>query len=104
MRWTLVSLLPALLAGCVATQEEPPSRQAAAYVAQLGKKLPSGTSLAAAIAQVEADGFKCREAGPWPMPMGHDIVCGRATQPAWGVRLQAGNDGKLIAVGSFERP
>ena len=48
------------LTGCVATQEEAPSKAAEAYVAQLGKKAPAGTTLAAAIALVEADGFKCR--------------------------------------------
>jgi len=99
-----VSLLMILaLAGCVATQEEPPSKQAQAYVGQLANKLPTGTLLKAAIAQVEADGFKCREAAARPMNMGHTIVCGQATQQAWGVALLADNDGRLTAVRSFER-
>jgi hypothetical protein len=93
-----------LLAGCVATQEEPPAKQAEAYIGQLGKKLPPGAPLAAAIAAVEADGFQCREAAARPMAMGHTVVCGQAKQQAWGVALLADNDGKLTAVRSFERP
>ena len=96
-------LMIAALAGCVATQEELPSKQAEAYVGQLGKKLPPGTPLKAAIAQVEADGFQCREAAARPMNMGHTIVCGQAAQQAWGVALLADNDGRLTAVRSFER-
>ena len=92
-----------LLAGCVATQEEPPAKQAEAYIGQLGKKLPPGAPLAAAIAAVEADGFQCREAAARPMAMGHTVVCGQATQQAWGVALHTDNDGKLTAVTSFER-
>ena len=37
------------------------------------------------------------------MNMGHTMVCGHATQQAWGVVLLADNDGKLTAVRSFER-
>jgi len=99
----VLSLTMLLLAACVATQEEPSSKQAEAYVGQLGKRLPPGTLLTAAIAAVEADGFKCREAAARPMAMGHTVVCGQATQQAWGVALHADNDGKLTAVRSFER-
>jgi len=91
------------LAGCVATQEEPPAKQAEAYIAQLGKKLPAGTPLKAAIAQLAADGFACREAAARPMAMGHTLVCGHAAQQAWGVTLLADNDGRLTAVRAFER-
>ena len=101
-RRVCLSMLLAL-AGCVATQEEPPSKQAEAYVGQLVKKVPPGTPLKDAIAQLEADGFQCREAAARPMAMGHTIVCGQATQQAWGVTLLADNDGRLTAVRSFER-
>jgi hypothetical protein len=96
-------LLPLLLAGCVATQEEPPSKAAEAYVKQLNQKLAPGTKLQEAIATVETDGFKCREAAASPMPMGHTVVCAHTTPQAWGVVLLADNDTKLTAVRPFER-
>jgi hypothetical protein len=103
MKSCLPLLMILALAGCVATQEEPPSKQAEAYVGQLAKKLPAGTPLKDAIAQLEADGFQCREAAARPMNMGHTVVCSQAAQQAWGVALLADNDGKLTAVRSFER-
>lgn len=92
-----------LAAACAARQEEPPMKQAEAYVGKLGDALPAGTPLKAAIARLQADGFQCREAGPWPMPMGHSIACANPAQPAWDVALQGDNDGRLTAVRAFER-
>jgi hypothetical protein len=103
MKSRISLLVILLLAGCVAKQEESASKQAEAYIGQLGKRIPPGTPIKAAIAQLEADGFSCREAAARPMAMGHTLVCGQSTQQAWGVALLADNDGRLTAVRSFER-
>jgi hypothetical protein len=103
MRIAIGLCVLALLAACVATQEEPPSKQAEAYVKQLGQKLRPGTPMQAAIAEVENQGFKCREAAARPMPMGHTVICAHATPQAWGVVLVGDNDAKLTAVRSYER-
>jgi hypothetical protein len=58
-------LLPLLLAGCVATQEEPPSKAAEAYVKQLNQKLAPGTKLQEAIATVETDGRRPGASCSW---------------------------------------
>ena len=102
MRAASAFLLAVLLAACVATQEEPPSKQAETYVKQLGQKLPPGTPLQAAIEHLGRDGFKCREAAARPMPMGHTVVCFHGTPQAWGVTLQTDSQAKLTAVHPFE--
>jgi hypothetical protein len=72
-------------------------------VKQLGEKLRLGTPMQAAIAEVESQGFKCREAAARPMPMGHTIVCAHATPQPWGLVLSSDNEAKLTAVRSYER-
>ena len=103
MRAGIAACLAALLAGCVAPQEEPASKQAEAYLKQLGQTVKPGMRLQAAIAEVESQGFKCYEPPARPMPMGHTIVCNHGTQKAWGLVLQGDNEAKLTAVRSYER-
>jgi hypothetical protein len=76
----------AVLAGCAAKQEKPPTT----------------TQLQGSIEQFERAGFKCREAAARPMPMGHTVVCSKSEGS--GVTLQADNEGKLTAVRTFGPP
>jgi len=105
MKARAACLLGALLAGCVATQDEAPaSKQAEAYVAQLARKLPPGTSLESAIGQLQVDGFKCREAAAKPMAMGHTVLCSRPAPQSWGVVLLTDNAPRVTSIRAFEAP
>jgi hypothetical protein len=101
MKWTLVACL--LVAGCVATQEEPASKQAEAYLRQLGQKVTVGMPLQKAIAEIQSQGFKCYEPARPPIPMGHTVVCNPDSTQAWGIIMQADGEPKLTAIRTYER-